>query len=41
VKQTQQFTVLRPTWVDDVAERDKLKADMKERIYELQGKKPR
>jgi general secretion pathway protein I len=39
-KQTQQFTVLRPTWVTDIPERDKLKADMKTRIYELQGKKP-
>jgi general secretion pathway protein I len=38
-KQTQQFTVLRPTWVTDVAERDKLKNDFKTRIYELQGKK--
>jgi general secretion pathway protein I len=39
-KLTQQFTVLRPTWVIDTAERDKLKADIKTRIYELQGKKP-
>lgn len=39
-KQTQQFTVLRPTWVIDTAERDKLKTDIKTRIYELQGKKP-
>ena len=39
-KLTQQFTVLRPTWVIDTAERDKLKADFKTRIYELQGKKP-
>ena len=38
-KKTQQFTVLRPTWVIDTAERDKLKADIKTRIYELQGKK--
>jgi general secretion pathway protein I len=38
-KLTQQFTVLRPTWVIDTAERDKLKADFKTRIYELQGKK--
>jgi general secretion pathway protein I len=38
-KVTQQFTVLRPTWVIDVAERDQLKADIKTRIYELQGKK--
>ena len=39
VKQSQQFTLLRPTWVEDVAERDKLKEDMKARIYEIQGKK--
>ena len=39
-KLTQNFTVLRPTWVIDTAERDKLKADVKARIYELQGKKP-
>jgi general secretion pathway protein I len=39
-KQTQQFSVLRPTWVTDVPERDKLKEEMKARIYELQGKKP-
>ena len=38
-KLTQQFTVLRPTWVIDTAERDQLKADIKTRIYELQGKK--
>jgi hypothetical protein len=38
-KLTQNFTVLRPTWAIDVAERDKLKADVKTRIYELQGKK--
>ena len=38
-KTTQQFTVLRPTWVIDTAERDKLKSEMKTRIYELQGKK--
>ena len=38
-KLTQQFTVLRPTWVIDAAERDKLKADFKTRIYEAQGKK--
>jgi general secretion pathway protein I len=38
-KVVQQFTVLRPTWVIDPAERDKLKADIKTRIYELQGKK--
>lgn len=39
IKQEQQFTVLRPTWVKDVAERDKLKTEMKTRIYEIQGKK--
>ncbi len=38
-KRTQQFTLLRPTWVTDVAERDKLKEEMKTRIYERQGKK--
>ncbi|WP_414661307.1 prepilin-type N-terminal cleavage/methylation domain-containing protein [Horticoccus sp. 23ND18S-11] len=38
-KRTQTFTVLRPTWVIDVAERDKLKADIKTRILEIQGKK--
>ena len=38
-KMTQNFTVLRPTWVVDTAERDKLKADIKTRIFELQGKK--
>jgi general secretion pathway protein I len=38
-KVVQNFTLLRPTWSIDVAERDKLKADVKTRIYELQGKK--
>lgn len=38
-KLVQNFVVLRPTWVIDTAERDKLKADVKTRIYELQGKK--
>jgi hypothetical protein len=38
-KLTQTFTVLRPTWVIDTAERDQLKAEIKTRIYELQGKK--
>jgi general secretion pathway protein I len=38
-KLTQQFTVLRPTWVIDTAERDQLKAEIKTRIFELQGKK--
>jgi general secretion pathway protein I len=37
-KIVQQFTVLRPTWVTDVAERDKLKEDVKARIHEIQGK---
>jgi general secretion pathway protein I len=36
---TQTFMVLRPTWVIDPAERDKLKEDAKTRIYEIQGKK--
>jgi general secretion pathway protein I len=35
---TQHFTVLRPTWVIDTAERDTLKEEIKSRIYELQGK---
>lgn len=34
----QTFTVLRPTWVTDAAERGKLKEDVKTRILELQGK---
>ena len=38
-KQSQTFMLLRPTWVIDTAERDKLKEDAKTRIYELQGKK--
>jgi general secretion pathway protein I len=39
-KNTQTFTVLRPTWVVDVAERDKLRADVKQRITDMQeGKK--
>jgi general secretion pathway protein I len=38
-KSTQTFLVLRPTWVIDPAERDKLKTEMKQRIYELQGRK--
>ena len=37
-KQTQTFMLLRPTWVVDAAERDKLKQDAKTRILELQGK---
>lgn len=36
-KQVQTFMVLRPTWVIDVAERDKLKEEFKARIVELQG----
>lgn len=38
-KLTQTFTLLRPTWALDPAERDKLKGDVKTRIAELQGKK--
>lgn len=38
-KSVQTFTVLRPTWVVDTAERDKLREDVKNRITELQGKK--
>lgn len=38
-KIVQNFILLRPTWVVDPAEREKLKADVKSRIYELQGKK--
>jgi general secretion pathway protein I len=38
-KSVQTFTVLRPTWVVDAAERDKLREDAKQRILELQGKK--
>lgn len=37
-RRTQTFTVLRPTWVTDTAERDKLKEEVKRRILELQGK---
>jgi general secretion pathway protein I len=37
-KVTQKFTVLRPTWVVDQAERDKLKEAAKQRILEIQGK---
>jgi general secretion pathway protein I len=39
-KTTQNFTVLRPTWVLDPGERGKLKEDVRTRIYELQGRKP-
>ncbi|MEO6244500.1 MAG: prepilin-type N-terminal cleavage/methylation domain-containing protein [Opitutaceae bacterium] len=38
-KTTQTFTLLRPTWSIDAAERGKLKEDVKIRIAELQGKK--
>jgi general secretion pathway protein I len=38
-KSVQTFTVLRPTWVVDAAERDKLREDAKQRILDLQGKK--
>lgn len=37
-KVTQNFTILRPTWSTDVAERDKLRGDARNRILELQGK---
>lgn len=37
-RRTQQLVVLRPTWVTDLAERDKLKEDVKRRILQLQGK---
>ena len=37
-RRTQTFTVLRPTWVIDTAERDKVKEEVKRRILELQGK---
>jgi len=40
-KLAQAFSVLRPTWSIDAAERGKLKEEMKTRILELQGKKPR
>jgi prepilin-type N-terminal cleavage/methylation domain-containing protein len=38
-RQTRTFLLLRPTWVTDVAERDKLKEEMKTRILEEQGKR--
>jgi general secretion pathway protein I len=38
-KLTQSFVLLRPTWVVDVAERDKLRQEMRARIQELQVKK--
>ena len=37
-KIVQTFTLLRPTWVIDAAERSKLKEEAKTRILELQGK---
>ena len=37
-KRVQTFTLLRPTWSIDPAERTKLRQDAKTRIYELQGK---
>jgi general secretion pathway protein I len=38
-KTVQTFTVLRPTWSIDPAERSKLRQDARDRILELQGKK--
>lgn len=38
-KTTQTFTLLRPTWSIDPAERSKLREEAKQRILELQGKK--
>lgn len=38
-KQLQAFTVLRPTWSIDAAERTKLKEETKTRIMEIQGRK--
>lgn len=38
-KTTQTFMLLRPTWVVDTAERDKLREEAKTRILELQTKK--
>ncbi len=37
-KTTQTFTVLRPTWSIDPAERDKLRQETRTRILEIQGK---
>ncbi len=37
-KTVQTFTVLRPTWAIDPAERDKLRQDARTRILEMQGK---
>lgn len=38
LKQVQAFTLLRPTWSIDAAERTKLKEETKTRILEMQGK---
>lgn len=38
-KTVQTFTVLRPTWSIDPAERSKLREDAKQRILEMQAKK--
>lgn len=38
-KTTQTFTLLRPTWSIDTAERDKLRQEAQTRIMELQNKK--
>lgn len=38
-KVVQSFTLLRPTWSTDAAERGKLKEESKRRILEIQGKK--
>jgi general secretion pathway protein I len=40
-KLSQSFSVLRPTWSIDAMERGKLKEEIKTRILEVQGKKPR
>jgi general secretion pathway protein I len=37
-RQEQSFLLLRPTWVDDAAERGKLKEEAKTRILEIQQK---
>ena len=39
-KTTQTFTLLRPSWVVDTAERDELREQVKQRIAELQGQQP-
>ncbi len=38
-KTTETFTLLRPTWSIDQAERSKLREDAKTRIMEMQAKK--